>query len=144
MCARPGPSQGQPPWIAYSLRDIQTARAGQHPSQCYLGVCGSALKTRGKIFQPVRHGPEALGKVASKLVGLVRALRGLRFVQFVGHEQRGEKQHPRFALPRHVAHGGELVVDDMAKVGNVRFLAIGTSDGEAPSADLKRDVAQGW
>ena len=66
MCRAPmqrkWPDQGQPPWIAYSLRDVRTARAGQIPSPRNLGVTGGALKTQGDIFylagncvQPVRH-----------------------------------------------------------------------------------------
>ena len=52
MYAGPRPGQGQPPWIAYSLRDILAARAGQIPSGHHLGCRGSALKPAGEIFQP--------------------------------------------------------------------------------------------
>jgi hypothetical protein len=60
VCAEPGSDQGQPPWIAYSLRDVRTARAGQIPSSPYLGAPGSGLKVRGEIFEAIGNRFEPL------------------------------------------------------------------------------------
>ena len=66
MCTGPGSGQGQPPWIAYSLRDILAARAGQIPSKRYLGTGGSALKPAGEFFQPFGNRLEPLGAAVRK------------------------------------------------------------------------------
>ena len=51
--AKKWPDQGQPPWIAYSLRDIQAARTGQYPSRAYLGSARRGLKLFRKIFDTI-------------------------------------------------------------------------------------------
>ena len=51
--AKKWPGQGQPPWIAYSLRDIQAARTGQYPSRAYLESARRDLKLFREIFDPI-------------------------------------------------------------------------------------------
>ena len=55
--------QRQPPWIAYSLRDVRTARAGQIPSLAYLGVRVATLKTQRQIFQGIGNRAEPLVEI---------------------------------------------------------------------------------
>ena len=59
-----GPTRDSPHWIAYSLRDVRTARAGQIPSMPYLVARGPALKPVGEIFQP--QGKMGQGGIAGR------------------------------------------------------------------------------
>ena len=53
MCVRPGPGQGQPPWMWNRLRDnlISSHRAAS--AKAHIGASAALLKARGKHFQTI-------------------------------------------------------------------------------------------